>query len=96
MITIERFKTPFAIVPPTVLSTSPLIWTSTSFLQGQNFDITIEAIAGDMYITTKSTAPTSTNTFKLLEGDVLDLKVNDYLAMIGNSTTCFVQAIIWG
>jgi hypothetical protein len=95
MITIDRFKRVFDIKPLTILSTGITIWTSTTFSQGQNWDMTLEAIVGDMYITTKSTAPTSTNAFKLVEGDVLDIKVEDYISMLGDSTTAAVQAIIW-
>jgi hypothetical protein len=95
MLSIDSFKRIFQIKPVTILSTGITIWTSTTFSQGQNWDMSIEAIVGDIYITTKSTAPTSTNTFKLVEGDCLDIKVEDYISMLGDSTTASVQAIIW-
>jgi hypothetical protein len=95
MVNIERFKIPKYIKPVMILSTGISIWTSTSFSQGQNWDLSIEAITGNMYISTLTTAPTSTNTFKLMEGDCLDLKVEEYISMLGDSTTAAVQAIIW-
>lgn len=95
MITIDRYKKIFTIKPFTILSTGITIWTSTTFGQGQNWDMTLQASTGDMYFTTLSTAPTSTNTFKLLAGNALDIKVEDYIAMLGDSTTAAVQAIIW-
>lgn len=95
MISRDSFKKVFAVKPVTILSTGITIWTSTTFSQGQNWDMTIEAVVGDMYITTLSTAPTSTTAFKLVEGDALDIKVEDYIAMLGDSTTAAVQAIVW-
>lgn len=95
MLNKDSFKRVFQIKPITILSTAVTIWTSTTFLQGQNWDMSIEAISGDMYISTKTTAPTSTNTFKLVQGDCLDIKVEDYISMLGDSTTASVQALIW-
>ena len=95
MLSKETFKVIKSIKPVTILSTAVTIWTSTTFTQGQYWDMTIEAISGDMYISTLSTAPTSTNTFKLVEGDCLDIKVEEYISMLGDSTTASVQAIIW-
>ena len=96
MIAINRFKKVFSISPETIIgSTAATIWTSTAFLQGQNWDMTIQATTGAIYLATNTTAPTSTNTFKLAEGDALDIKVEDYISMVGDSTTAAVQAIIW-
>lgn len=95
MLNIDRFKKVKSIKPVTILTTGISIWTSTTFSQGQHWDMSIEAIVGDLYFTTLSTAPTTTNTFKLVEGDCLDIKVEEYIAMLGGSTTAAVQAIVW-
>lgn len=60
---------------------------------GTNFDITIAATTGDSFINTYGTA--TTNSFKLHEGDTLDIKVKDTLSVIGNSTSAKLQGIIW-
>jgi hypothetical protein len=63
---------------------------------GTNYDVTIEATSGAVYILPESTAePTSNNAFKIPEGGILDLKVKSFLSIKGDSTTAKMQAIIW-
>ena len=69
-------------------------WTTRAL--GQNFQVTIEATTGAIYVLPESTAePTSSNAFKLSEDSVLDLRVKNFLGLKGDSTTAKFQAIVW-
>lgn len=88
------FKSPKVIVGATVVSSSGVsILSSTTY--GANYHITLEAISGDCYFSTLTTAPTSASGFKLVEGDCIDIQVPSYMALIGDSTSSTIQGIIW-
>ena len=92
----NRFRTPKTIIPQTVASTTAA---SVSFITGatygQNFPITYQCLSGDIHVSTLSTAPSTAVGFKLTSGDVLDLNVESYLAMVSTSTSASYQAIVW-
>ena len=82
----------------TILNSSSLcsITGFTTRPYGENFSITIEATTGNLYLCPESTVlPTSTNSFLLAEGSLLDLRIKDHLALVGDSTTAKYQAIVW-
>jgi hypothetical protein len=107
----DVFKKIIAIVPETIASTATstdyragLISStrlrtlngSSSRYWGANFSVTIEATTGAIYILPSEDAePTSTNAFKLHEGNSIDLRVTDFLSIKGDSTTAQLQAIVW-
>ena len=63
---------------------------------GQNFMCTIECTTGAIYVRPESTAvPVATDSFKISEGGILDIKVKNLAAISGNSTTAKFQALIW-
>lgn len=92
----NRFRTPKTIIPQTVASTTA---SSVSFITGatygENFPITLHCLTGDLHISTLSTAPSTSVGFKLTSGDVLDLNVPSYLALMSTSTGAIYQAIVW-
>lgn len=106
------FKKIISIVPETVASTGAStdykvgtisstrlrsVVGSTTRIWGQNFQVTIEATTGAIYILPgENVEPTSVNAFKLSEGGVIDIKVETFLAIKGDSTTAQFQAIVWG
>lgn len=67
--------------------------TLSSTTYGANFSVTIQATTGDIWVNPTTTA--TTNSFKLCEGDAIDLKVVDTLGTIADTTTAKWQAIIW-
>jgi len=73
--------------------------TLASQIIGSPFECTIAATTGAIYIypdtPTTTFVATSSNSFKLGEGEVIDLKVKNYMTLRGDSTTAKYQAIIW-
>jgi len=80
-------------VVSTVASVAEILATATDDNVGGYFYITVTATTGACWVDPITTA--TTNSFKLHEGDVLDLRVVDALSIISDSTTAKVQAIIW-
>lgn len=69
-------------------------WTTRSL--GQNFQVTIEATTGAIYVCPESTVePTSSNSFKVSEDGILDIRVKNFLGLKGDSTTAKFQALVW-
>jgi hypothetical protein len=62
---------------------------------GENFSITIAPTTGDVYIDVFSTVATSSG-YLLQEGDILDLRVESQINVLGNSTTAKFKALVWG
>lgn len=84
------------IIPITVASTTAnAVSKINSSDYGAYMDLTISMSTGNAYISTLTTTLTSTNGFYIKEGDVIDLQVPDYLAIVGDSTTSAYKAIIW-
>jgi hypothetical protein len=81
------------IIPNTISSTGITVLSSTTY--GGFFDLTISCSTGNIYINTLTTSPTSTNSFLLAEGDVLNLQVSNYLSLFGDSTTSVYKGIVW-
>lgn len=84
------------IVTERVASTTagtPTILSSTSY--GENFYVTIQCTTGNIYYSPLSTAPATTDAWKLEEGEKEILKIPSYLSLLGGSTTAAFQAIIW-
>jgi hypothetical protein len=67
---------------------------STVYTIGQNFACTIQCTTGAIWFNSITTATTA-NSFKLLEGDSIDLQVDSALSLISDSTTAKIQGIIW-
>lgn len=64
---------------------------------GTNFECTIECTTGALYILPEAAVePTSSNSYYLSEGEILDIRIKSKLGIKGNSTTAGFQAIIWG
>lgn len=111
MYTRDIFKRIIAIVPETVASTATstdykiglisstclmTIAGTTTRYWGANFSVTIEATTGNIYILPgEDIEPTSSNAYKLHEGNTIDLKVENFLSIKGDSTTAQLQAIVW-
>lgn len=107
----SEFKKIRAIVPETLASTAastdykPGLISSTRLCTlpgtttrqwGRNFSVTIEATTGAIYFLPDiAVEPTSVNAFKLSEGYSIDLKIENFLSVKGNSTTAQLQAIVW-
>ena len=71
---------------------------TTTKVLGLNFQCTVEATTGAVYIWPSSDdaeAPTTDRAFKISEGGVLDVKVHKRLNIGGDSTTAKFQAIVW-
>lgn len=69
-------------------------WTTRPF--GNNFSVTLYCTTGNLYVVPESTVePTSTNAFIISEGESIDLKVNTFLSVKGETTTAAFQALIW-
>jgi len=84
-----------AIVFENVASTAAgSVDTLGSSVYGANFDITVHASTGTIFVNPLAAA-TTTNGFKLIEGQSLDLKVLSALSIIGDSTTAAYQAVVW-
>lgn len=91
----DIFKRINTIIPPTVMSSSGVtLWTSTTYKQGQNYLLTLEALVGNTWFA-NTTACSTTTGFKLIEGDCIDISVLENLSFLGESTTSSIQAIIW-
>lgn len=92
----NRFRTPKTIIPQTVASTTAAaVSFITSTTYGENFPITLQCLTGDIHVSTLSTAPSTSVGFKMSGGDVLDLNVESYLALVSTSTSAAYQAIVW-
>ena len=113
MYTKNMFKKIRSIIPETIassdstsvnralLNTTSLcgITGSTTKTLGQNFNVTIVATTGAIYVCPEmpsGTVPTSATAFKIPEGGVLDVKIENFLAVRGDSTTAAFEAIVWG
>ncbi len=112
MYTRPMFKRIIAIVPETLGSTAAstdykIGLISSTCLQtipgsslrawGENFEVTVEATSGNIYIRPDDAVePTSLNAYKLHEGNSIDIKVKSFLSIKGDSTTAKLQAIVWG
>jgi hypothetical protein len=95
MYTRTLFRKIKAIVFENVASTSAgAVDTISSTAYGENFDITVNCSTGTIFLN-PLTAATTTNGFKLAEGQALDLKVASSLSIIGDSTTAAYQGIVW-
>lgn len=89
------------IIPETLSSTtasaanSLITYNSTLYNIGTNALITIVATTGNTWIDPTETA--TTNSFKLTEGDSLNLQINGEgtLSIVSDSTLAKIQAIIW-
>jgi len=111
MYTRDIFKRIIAIVPETVASTAAstdykpglisstklrTVTGSTTRCWGANFSVTIEATTGNIYLLPEEDAePTSTNAYKLHEGNAIDLKIENFVSVKGESTLAQLQAIVW-
>lgn len=84
----------FESVASTAAGSVDTISSTLSTAIGANFDITIHATTGVIYINPLAAA-TTTNGFRVDEDQSLDLKVASALSIIGDSTTAAYQAIIW-
>ena len=84
-----------SVITSTVGSTTASVANTTlgSTTYGANFSVTIQCTTGEIWINPTTTA--TTNSFKLSEGDAIDLKVKDVLGTIADTTTAKWQAIIW-
>ena len=79
------------------LNSTTLCGLSTTTILGCNFDVTIKATTGAIYIIPDSlTVPTSSNSWKVSEGNTIDIRVPTYIGIRGDSTTAKFQAIVWG
>ena len=74
-------------------TTASTVSTISSTTYGRNFEITFQALAGNTWINATTTA--TTNAFKLSAGQAIDLRVDDELSIVSDSTTASYQAIIW-
>ena len=82
------------VIGETVASTSPSAVSSLdSSDYGENFNCTITASTGNIWINPIGTA--TTNSFKLHEGDVIDLTVKNRLSVVSNSSDAKFQGFIW-
>lgn len=89
------FKKPKAIISPTFCSTSAGAVSFLSTTYGQNYSLTLSCLVGNIHISTLSTAPSTSVGFKLTSGDSIDLKVEDFLALVSDTTTAQYQGFIW-
>ena len=100
----EVFKTPKVMVGITfasttaasvkVLTNSTIYSTAPSSDWMPNTPVTLQCVAGDLHISTLTTAP-STSSFKLTAGQAIDFTMENYLALMSTSTTASYQAILW-
>ena len=77
----------------TTASVASILAQATDDGVGGYFYITVTATTGECWVNPIETA--TTDSLKLSEGDVLDLRVLETLSMISDSTTAKVQAIVW-
>lgn len=91
-----------SIIPETAPSTTAsvandtlLTYDSATYSIGSNFLCTLVATTGNIWINPLGTA--TTNSFKLAEGDSINLQVpgEGVLSLISDTTTAKIQAIIW-
>lgn len=88
------------IVPPTVCSLTASVANSTTigvggtYDAGQNFSCTLMCITGTIFLNPLITATTA-NGFRVDENTTIDIKVENILSLISDSTTATFQAIIW-
>lgn len=64
-----------------------------STIYDSDFDVTILATTGAIWINIDAVATTSCH--KLHEGDVLNARIEDYISTISTSTSAMYEAIIW-
>lgn len=89
------FKKVKTIIFENVASTSAgAVDTISSTDYGENFSVTVQCSTGTIYINPLAAA-TTTNGFALQENESLELKVENQLSIIGDSTTAAYQAIVW-
>jgi hypothetical protein len=84
----------FESVASTAAGSVDTISSTLSTAIGANFDITVHCSTGSIFINPLAAA-TTTNGFKMIEGQSLDLKVFSALSIIGDSTTAKYQAVVW-
>jgi hypothetical protein len=60
---------------------------------GEQFLVTIAATTGNSWVDFTTTA--TTNSFKMAEGDTLDVRVKKAVSVVSDSTTAKLQGIIW-
>lgn len=93
----KKFKTIITQVAPSttasVANDTLISVNSTVYTIGQNFLCTLQCTTGNIWLDPLATA--TTNSFKLSEGEALDLQVESALSLISDSTTAKVQGIIW-
>jgi hypothetical protein len=99
----QEFKFVRAMIPSTSVSSAGNVIhisnTNTSYIStgiGKYFEITINALTGNCYISTTATTPSSTNSLKLVEGESIDIQVESDLYILGDATTSVIQGVIWG
>ena len=91
----DIFRKQRAVIGLTFSSTTAsTVSAISSTTYGRNFEITFQALAGNTWIDATTTA--TTNAFKLSAGQAIDLRVDDELSIVSDSTTASYQAIIWG
>ena len=91
----DRVKRVKNIIPLTVVSSTASIASSVnSTTYGANFNCTLQAITGPVYLNSLVTATTA-NGLLLNSGSVIDLEVQDILSLISDSTLATYQAVIW-
>lgn len=95
MIIVESNKKIKGIKPVTVIGLNTVLLRSTDFLQGENNDLMIKCIAENIYISTLTTAITTTNSWMLSSSNIFDLKVESFLTIMGDSTSSSYQAVVW-
>lgn len=63
---------------------------------GDNFEVTVYCTTGTLYLRPGSTIePVVTNSYVLYEGESINLKIDSFLAIKGDTTTAAFQAIVW-
>lgn len=88
------------VIPPTLCSPTASIANSTTigagctYDMGQNFSCTLYCSTGVIYINPIVTATTA-NSFVLNEGKSIDLKVENILSLVADTTTAKFQGFVW-
>jgi hypothetical protein len=91
----DMYKPVKSIITERVASTTigtPSIVSSTDY--GANFSLTVHCSTGVIWVNPLASA-TTTNSFKMQEDQSLELKVEDKLYVLGDSTTAAYQGIVW-
>jgi len=92
----DYFRKINTIIPITIPSTTANVVDVIASTDGygDNFDITITASTGTLFIT-NTTAVSVTNGYTLTEGDTVNIKVQSVMSIVGGTTTAAYSAIIW-